>query len=192
MEALQKIAQQWNPSGRTQTILANGCKPGVAPVLGSTDISEEMPRSSGTAWPRSGGCTSRTRPSSSAAASASSTGSSTSAGRTTFTVIGRESRGEHDGSADLMNAGRVGGPCGTGGRCSLTCARQMTGALHDSTLANLPDPMESGRWFSAWRSPRAASRTCWETLQPQAGLGPCRQERGSDRRGRSALGKALP
>merc|ERR1712187_635031 len=41
-------------------------------------------------------------------------------------------------SADLVNTGWVGGPYGTGNRCSLKYTRQLIDAIHDGTLANMP------------------------------------------------------
>merc|ERR1712048_1451347 len=41
-------------------------------------------------------------------------------------------------SAYLVNTGWVGGPYGTGSRCSLKYTRQLIDAIHDGTLANLP------------------------------------------------------
>merc|ERR1719437_323025 len=42
-------------------------------------------------------------------------------------------------SAYLVNTGWVGGPYGTGNRCSLKYTRQLIDAIHDGTLAKLPD-----------------------------------------------------
>jgi len=41
--------------------------------------------------------------------------------------------------AYLINTGWVGGPYGTGSRCSLKHTRQLIDAIHDGTLAALPD-----------------------------------------------------
>merc|ERR1719159_625040 len=41
--------------------------------------------------------------------------------------------------AYLVNTGWVGGPYGTGSRCSLKYTRQLIDAIHDGTLANMPD-----------------------------------------------------
>lgn len=46
---------------------------------------------------------------------------------------------KHGAPAYLVNTGWVGGPCGTGSRCSLKYTRQLIDAIHDGTLANLPD-----------------------------------------------------
>merc|ERR1712217_859480 len=46
---------------------------------------------------------------------------------------------EHGAPAYLVNTGWVGGPCGTGSRCSLKYARQLIDAIHDGTLANMPE-----------------------------------------------------
>merc|ERR1719265_2246816 len=42
-------------------------------------------------------------------------------------------------SAWLVNTGWVGGPYGTGSRCSLKYTRQLIDAIHDGTLKDLPD-----------------------------------------------------
>merc|ERR1719242_1889168 len=46
---------------------------------------------------------------------------------------------KHGAPAYLVNTGWVGGPCGTGSRCSLKYTRQLIDAIHDGTLANMPD-----------------------------------------------------
>merc|ERR1711972_365658 len=42
-------------------------------------------------------------------------------------------------AAYMVNTGWVGGPYGTGQRCSLKYTRQLIDAIHDGTLASLPD-----------------------------------------------------
>merc|ERR1719446_392809 len=46
---------------------------------------------------------------------------------------------KHGAPAYLVNTGWVGGPSGTGSRCALKYTRQLIDAIHDGTLANLPD-----------------------------------------------------
>merc|ERR1719433_2480647 len=46
---------------------------------------------------------------------------------------------KHQAPAYLVNTGWVGGPCGTGSRCSLKYTRQLIDAIHDGTLASMPD-----------------------------------------------------
>jgi len=46
---------------------------------------------------------------------------------------------KHGASAYLVNTGWVGGPYGVGNRCSLKYTRQLIDAIHDGTLADLPD-----------------------------------------------------
>merc|ERR1719330_1901980 len=46
---------------------------------------------------------------------------------------------KHGAPAYLVNTGWVGGPYGTGNRCSLKYTRQLIDAIHDGTLASLPD-----------------------------------------------------
>lgn len=46
---------------------------------------------------------------------------------------------EHGAPAYLVNTGWVGGPYGKGERCSLRHTRQLVDAIHDGTLANMPD-----------------------------------------------------
>jgi len=46
---------------------------------------------------------------------------------------------KHGATAYLVNTGWVGGPYGTGDRCSLKYTRQLIDAIHDGTLASLPD-----------------------------------------------------
>jgi len=46
---------------------------------------------------------------------------------------------KYGASAYLVNTGWVGGPYGTGSRCSLKYTRQLIDAIHDGTLASLPD-----------------------------------------------------
>merc|ERR1719437_275985 len=46
---------------------------------------------------------------------------------------------KHNAPAYLVNTGWVGGPSGTGSRCALKYTRQLIDAIHDGTLANLPD-----------------------------------------------------
>jgi phosphoenolpyruvate carboxykinase (ATP) len=46
---------------------------------------------------------------------------------------------KHGAPAYLVNTGWVGGPCGTGSRCSLKYTRQLIDAIHDGTLANMPE-----------------------------------------------------
>jgi len=46
---------------------------------------------------------------------------------------------KHGADAYLVNTGWVGGPYGTGNRCSLKYTRQLIDAIHDGTLAGLPD-----------------------------------------------------
>merc|ERR550532_1845865 len=46
---------------------------------------------------------------------------------------------KHGASAFLVNTGWVGGPYGVGQRCSLKYTRQLIDAIHDGTLAALPD-----------------------------------------------------
>jgi len=41
--------------------------------------------------------------------------------------------------AYLVNTGWVGGPYGTGSRCSLKYTRQLIDAIHDGTLTSMPD-----------------------------------------------------
>jgi len=46
---------------------------------------------------------------------------------------------KYGASAYLVNTGWVGGPYGTGSRCSLKYTRQLIDAIHDGSLAALPD-----------------------------------------------------
>jgi phosphoenolpyruvate carboxykinase (ATP) len=46
---------------------------------------------------------------------------------------------KHGATAFLVNTGWVGGPYGVGQRCSLKYTRQLIDAIHDGTLAALPD-----------------------------------------------------
>jgi len=46
---------------------------------------------------------------------------------------------KYGATAYLVNTGWVGGPYGTGNRCSLKYTRQLIDAIHDGTLASLPD-----------------------------------------------------
>jgi len=46
---------------------------------------------------------------------------------------------KYGASAYLVNTGWVGGPYGTGNRCSLKYTRQLIDAIHDGTLEALPD-----------------------------------------------------
>merc|ERR1712190_585341 len=46
---------------------------------------------------------------------------------------------KYGASAYLVNTGWVGGPYGTGSRCSLKYTRQLIDAIHDGTLEALPD-----------------------------------------------------
>merc|ERR1711920_405027 len=46
---------------------------------------------------------------------------------------------DHGAPAYLVNTGWVGGPYGVGSRCSLKYTRQLIDAIHDGTLANMPD-----------------------------------------------------
>merc|ERR1719330_1206956 len=46
---------------------------------------------------------------------------------------------KYGANAYLVNTGWVGGPYGVGNRCSLKYTRQLIDAIHDGTLASLPD-----------------------------------------------------
>merc|ERR1712190_120049 len=46
---------------------------------------------------------------------------------------------KYGANAYLVNTGWVGGPYGTGNRCSLKYTRQLIDAIHDGTLKDLPD-----------------------------------------------------
>merc|ERR1711870_176162 len=46
---------------------------------------------------------------------------------------------KYGANAYLVNTGWVGGPYGVGNRCSLKYTRQLIDAIHDGTLANMPD-----------------------------------------------------
>merc|ERR1712217_770414 len=46
---------------------------------------------------------------------------------------------KYGATAYLVNTGWVGGPYGVGNRCSLKYTRQLIDAIHDGTLANMPD-----------------------------------------------------
>mmetsp|Transcript_19692 Transcript_19692/g.43039 ORF Transcript_19692/g.43039 Transcript_19692/m.43039 type:complete len:631 (-) Transcript_19692:111-2003(-) len=46
---------------------------------------------------------------------------------------------EHGAPAYLVNTGWVGGPYGTGSRCSLKYTRQLIDSIHDGTLAKIPE-----------------------------------------------------
>jgi len=46
---------------------------------------------------------------------------------------------KHGATAYLVNTGWVGGPYGVGSRCNLKYTRQLIDAIHDGTLANMPD-----------------------------------------------------
>jgi len=46
---------------------------------------------------------------------------------------------KYGADAYLVNTGWVGGPYGSGDRCSLKYTRQLIDAIHDGTLANMPD-----------------------------------------------------
>eukprot|EP00932_Pfiesteria_piscicida_P011309 SRR837773.22448.p3 GENE.SRR837773.22448~~SRR837773.22448.p3 ORF type:complete len:177 (-),score=86.66 SRR837773.22448:46-516(-) len=46
---------------------------------------------------------------------------------------------KHGASAYLVNTGWVGGGYGVGDRCSLKYTRQLIDAIHDGTLASLPE-----------------------------------------------------
>merc|ERR1712151_322306 len=47
--------------------------------------------------------------------------------------------GKEKAPAYLVNTWGVGGPYGTGDRCSLKYTRQLIDAIHDGTLASMPD-----------------------------------------------------
>ena len=46
---------------------------------------------------------------------------------------------KYGADAYLVNTGWVGGPYGTGNRCSLKYTRQLIDAIHDGTLRDMPD-----------------------------------------------------
>jgi len=46
---------------------------------------------------------------------------------------------KYGATAYLINTGWVGGPYGTGNRCSLKYTRQLIDAIHDGTLANMSE-----------------------------------------------------
>ena len=72
-------------------------------------------------------------------------------------------------SAYLVNTGWVGGPYGVGDRCSLKYTRALIDAIHDGTLASLPDSeWEEMPVFGLQLPKNAVKGVPVEILNPQA------------------------
>jgi len=72
-------------------------------------------------------------------------------------------------NAWLVNTGWVGGEYGTGNRCSLKYTRQIIDAIHDGTLANLPDSeWESMPIFGLQTPKNAVKDVPVDVLHPSA------------------------
>jgi len=75
---------------------------------------------------------------------------------------------KHGAPAYLVNTGWVGGPCGTGSRCSLKYTRQLIDAIHDGTLANMPDSEWEEMPIFGLKVPKGAVKDVpKEVLQPK-------------------------
>jgi phosphoenolpyruvate carboxykinase (ATP) len=70
--------------------------------------------------------------------------------------------------AYLVNTGWVGGPYGAGDRCSLKYTRQLIDAIHDGTLANLPEDAWEEMEVFGLKMPKAGIKDVpKEILRPQ-------------------------
>merc|ERR1711988_450229 len=74
----------------------------------------------------------------------------------------------HGGHAWLLNTGWVGGKYGVGERCPLKYTRQLVDAVHDGTLAKLPEEQWEAMPIFGLRMPKSAVKTVpKELLRPE-------------------------
>merc|ERR1719263_2154682 len=75
---------------------------------------------------------------------------------------------EHGGHAWLLNTGWVGGKYGVGERCPLKYTRQLVDAVHDGTLAKLPEEQWEAMPIFGLRMPKSAVKAVpKELLRPE-------------------------
>merc|ERR1719399_2499618 len=75
---------------------------------------------------------------------------------------------KHQAPAWLINTGWVGGGYGVGERCPLKYTRQLVDAVHDGTLAKLPEEQWEAMPIFGLRMPKSAVKTVpKELLRPE-------------------------